>query len=101
VASFTADGVFSNARGRYEGARELAAYVAGWIGDGGVRYWVNNLLVHAGESNESATGVCYLAIIATGGAGRTLRIELTGRYTDTLRLEGGEWKFLSRHIARD
>jgi hypothetical protein len=66
-----------------------------------VRYWVNNLVVQPGEGAGSATGACYLAIIAIASPDQAARIELTGRYTDTLRRDGGAWKFVSRHIARD
>lgn len=101
TACFSDDGTFSNVRGRYSGRAALAGYVAGWIGDGGVRYWLSNVLVEAGEDAGTAEGTCYLAIIGTATPGQPARIQLTGRYTDTLRKDGGRWTFASRHIARD
>ncbi|MEO9255672.1 MAG: nuclear transport factor 2 family protein [Tepidiformaceae bacterium] len=93
---FTADGRFSNSRGSYSGRADLSAYAEGWIADGGVRYWMNNLLIEGTESGIA--GSCYLAILRTGAQPV---IELTGIYTDTLVVVDGEWVFASRHVARD
>lgn len=96
AACFTPDGRFSNSRGSYSGRADLIAYAESWIADGGVRYWMNNVLIEATEGG--AAGSCYLAILTTG---KQPVIELTGIYTDSLVKVDGAWMFASRHVARD
>ncbi len=96
---FGVDGVFSNRAREVRGHEALAAYATGFSSDRTARYLINNLVIEG--SAAGANGTCYLIILTVPGPVGTPEIQLTGVYTDTLVKLDGEWKFATRHIARD
>ncbi len=99
AACFTPDATFSNARESVAGAKALAAYADDFSKSANARYWIDNLVLEAAPGG--ASGTCYLALYHVVAVPERLAPRLTGIYTDTLTRFEGEWRFRSRHIARD
>lgn len=96
--TFTADGVFGNARGRealvefvhtvYQQNQELGRQS---------RHWNNQILIE--PSAGGAVGSCYLVLYNTGVTPPVVR--LTGVYRDVLVRTPNGWRFKERVVERD
>ncbi|MGH7865405.1 MAG: nuclear transport factor 2 family protein [Candidatus Binataceae bacterium] len=98
---FTIDGVFESATfGRHSGREALrkfcATYQESWQG-AQVRHHMTTITFAV--EGDSATGGCYLSYYHCKGG--KIALSAVGHYTDTLRKEGGRWKFTSRRVALD
>jgi hypothetical protein len=94
VATFCADGSCDIPRlGKYEGHDALREAYAGWRPRRPQRHLVLNTLVTDWNDHE-ATAVSDVVFLLKGEAGWA--IQLVGRYRDTLRHEGGAWRFSHR-----
>ena len=88
---FTEDGVFV-AAGRDDRGRDA---IREGTRASGRRHWVNNLVID-GQDDE-ATIACYLMLFDVQGR----RMQITGRYRDTVQRVGGAWKFARREFTVD
>ncbi len=98
---FTTDGVFESAAfGRHSGREALrkfcATYKEAWQG-AQVRHHMSTITFAV--EGDSATGGCYLSYYHCKDG--KIAASAVGHYTDTLRKEGGGWKFTSRKVAID
>ncbi len=98
---FTSDGVFESARfGRHAGREALrkfcAMYQESWQG-AQVRHHMSTIAFSV--DGEHGTGACYLSYYHCKD-GR-IAVSAVGHYSDTLRKDGGRWKFASRKVALD
>ena len=88
---FTEDGIFVAPGRDLRGRDAIRAATRA----SGRRHWVNNLVID-GQDGE-ATIHCYLTLFDVAGR----RMQITGRYSDTVQLVGGAWKFARREFNVD
>jgi hypothetical protein len=94
VATFCPDGVCDiPGMGTHEGHDALRAAYARWTPRRPQRHLVLNTLV-TGWSAEEAEAVSDVVFVLKGDGGWA--IQLVGRYQDTLRRDGGTWRFRRR-----
>ena len=94
---FVPDGVFDPGGKAITGAAALAAFARSVPkGVPGIRHVGSNVLIE-GEG-DAATGRSYLTVVIAGPQPTLL---MTGRYRDTLRRDGGGWRFTSRSFEPD
>jgi SnoaL-like domain len=94
VATFCADGVCDiPGMGTHAGHDALRAAYAGWTPRRPQRHLVLNTHVTASGDDE-AGAVSDVVFILQGTSGWA--IQLVGRYQDTLRRDGGTWRFHRR-----
>ena len=62
----------------------------------GIRHMATNVNVQG--DGDGATGRCYLMVLIAGAQPQVL---MTGKYRDTLRREGGGWRFVRRDFSAD
>ena len=86
-------------RRQQAGCGRVGRYANAFSPADNARYWISNLVREGTE--EGATGTCYLKILHVAQSGGRTMISLTGIYTDVMTKADGDWKFASRHIARD
>ena len=99
AACFSEDGRFSNRGGSRQGAAELAAYGECLLACG--QRALLDQQPRPRRRRGGATGTCYLEILHVAQHGGRTMISLTGIYTDVMTKADGDWKFASRHVARD
>ncbi len=99
AACFTADGTLDAKLGDpVVGTEALTAFVAGVVQFvPGIRHQATNVMV-TGEG-DAATGRAYLYAYRAGANGH--EVIITGRYRDTLRKDGGTWRFVLRTMDPD
>ena len=101
VNCFTADGVFeSPVYGTFAGHDRLReftqVYYNSWSG-GAVRHMMVNISFDI--SGDTATGFCNLIYFSiTDG---TFQLAAIGGYNDTLRKDGGDWRYRHRKVFLD
>ena len=94
VATFCPDGLIDlPGMGTHEGHDALRTSYAGWAPRRPQRHLVLNTHV-TDWSDDEATAVSDVIFILLGKAGWA--IQLVGRYHDTLRRDGGTWRFHRR-----
>jgi ketosteroid isomerase-like protein len=94
VATFCPDGVCDiPGMGLLEGHEALRAAYAGWTPRRPQRHLVLNTLVTRWSGDE-ADAVSDVVFILRGGSG--WKIQLVGRYHDTLHNDSGTWRFHRR-----
>jgi 3-phenylpropionate/cinnamic acid dioxygenase small subunit len=94
VAMFTADGTFEfPGVGTYEGSEALHAAFTSWEPRQPQRHLVVNTHL-TGWSAERVTAISDVVFLLKDAEGWSVR--LVGRYHDTLRNEGGTWRFSHR-----
>jgi len=94
---FVTDGALVADGSPIEGHAALAEFAKSVpSGVPGIRHMATNVNV-AGDG-DAATGRSYLMVVIAGAQPQVL---MTGRYRDTLRREGGAWKFVRRDFNAD
>jgi hypothetical protein len=94
VATFCPDGAIAiPGLGTHTGHDALRAAYAQWAPRRPQRHLVLNTVVRT-WSDDEATAVSDVVFILLGGSG--WKIELVGRYDDTLRRDGETWRFHRR-----
>lgn len=94
AATFVPDGVSEiTGFGTFEGRDAIRDGYASFVPTAPQLHLVANSVISS-TTESSATAVSSLAFFALGESGWAL--QMTGRYDDELRLEGGEWLFARR-----
>jgi uncharacterized protein (TIGR02246 family) len=94
---FVADGALVSDGNPVEGRAALADFARSVpAGLPGIRHVATNVSV-TGEG-DAATGRCYLILMVAGGQPQML---MSGSYRDTLRRDGGDWRFVRRDFTAD
>ena len=97
AACFVAEGALAPGGDPIAGAEALAAFARSVpSGMPGIRHLGFNVLVSG--DGDAATGGSYLTVVIAGAQPQIL---MTGRYRDTLRREGGTWRFVRRDFDAD
>ena len=65
----------------------------------GARHVVSNLSVE-GDGDEASARL-YLQMWATAGGAAETKLVISGRYEDTLKRDGGAWRFVTRKMIPD
>jgi ketosteroid isomerase-like protein len=65
----------------------------------GARHIVSNVSIDG--DGDDATARLYLQMWATAGGAADTKLVISGRYEDTLRREGGVWRFVTRKMIPD
>ncbi|MCB0993834.1 MAG: nuclear transport factor 2 family protein [Acidimicrobiales bacterium] len=101
AALFVADGSLDVGMGEPTvGTDALAAFAKGTVEMvPGIRHMITNVVVDG--DGDSATAAAYLQVWqAKAPASDSVQI-LSGVYRDTLRRDGGQWKFVTRRMLPD
>jgi ketosteroid isomerase-like protein len=77
--------------------RDFAAFVPNLAP--GARHMVTNVSID-GDGTE-ATARLYLQMWSTAGGAAESKLVISGRYEDTLRRDGGGWRFVTRKMIPD
>ena len=77
--------------------REFAAAVPTMVPGG--RHIATNLSIDG--DGDNATARMYLQMFTTNGGSAETKLIISGRYDDTLRREGGRWRFVDRKMQPD
>jgi SnoaL-like domain len=77
--------------------RDFAAFVPSMAP--GARHLVSNVSVD-GEGDD-ATARLYLQMWATAGGAAETKLVISGRYEDSLKRDGGTWRFVTRKMIPD
>ena len=94
---FVTDGALVTDGSPIEGAEALAAFARSVPGMmPGIRHVGANVV--ASGDGDDATGGSYLTVVIAGAQPQLL---MTGRYRDTLRRDGGAWRFVRRDFSAD
>ena len=95
---FVPDGAFDPGGGELiTGTAALAAFARSVpAGVPGIRHVGSNVLVDG--DGDAASGRSYLTVVIAGAQPTLL---MTGRYRDTLRRDGGRWRFTERIFVAD
>jgi uncharacterized protein (TIGR02246 family) len=94
---FVADGALVADGNPIEGHVALADFARSVpAGLPGIRHMATN--VNVTGDGGTATGRCYLMVVLAGAQPQVL---MTGKYRDTLRREGGDWRFVRRDFTAD
>ena len=98
VATYTVDGTFDMpGQGTFTGADELREAYEGWKPRRPQRHLVLNTLVSEWSDTE-ATAISDVVFIYQGKEG--WGIQFVARYTDTLRVVDGAWRFHLRSVVQ-
>ena len=81
----------------YDELRDFAGMVPSMAP--GARHVVSNLSIDG--DGDDATSRLYLQMWATAGGAAETKLVITGRYEDTLKRDGGEWRFVTRKMIPD
>jgi len=65
----------------------------------GARHFVSNVSIDG--DGDDATARLYLQMWATAGGAAETKLVISGRYEDTLKREGGTWRFVTRKMIPD
>ena len=87
---------FNVVKGRDE-LRDFAAFVPNMAP--GARHLVSNVSID-GDGTEATTRL-YLQMWSTAGGAAESKLVISGRYEDTLRRDGGTWRFVTRTMVPD
>lgn len=90
------DSGFNVIKGRDE-LRDFAAIVPSMAP--GARHLVSNVSIDG--DGDDATARLYLQMWATAGGAAETKLVISGRYEDTLKREGGTWRFVTRKMIPD
>ena len=90
------DSGFGVTKGRAE-LRDFASAVPTMVPGG--RHIATNLSVEG--DGDGATARMYLQMFSTNGGSAETKLIISGRYDDTLRREGGQWRFVERRMQPD
>jgi uncharacterized protein (TIGR02246 family) len=90
------DSGFNVIKGRDE-LRDFAAFVPSMAP--GARHLVSNVSIDG--DGDDATARLYLQMWATAGGAAETKLVISGRYEDTLKREGGTWRFVTRKMIPD
>ena len=94
---FVADGALVSDGNPIEGRSALADCARSVpAGLPGIRHMATNVSLTG--DGDAAAGRCYLMLMA---AGAQPQVVMTGRYRDTLRRDGGAWRFVRRDFTAD
>jgi hypothetical protein len=94
VATFCSDGGCAiPGLGTYQGHEALREAYSSWEPKRPQRHLVLNTLITEWSDTE-ATAISDVVFLLLGASGWS--IQLVGRYRDTLRVEGGNWRFQHR-----
>jgi len=83
-------------KGRDE-LRDFAAFVPSMAP--GARHLVSNVSIDG--DGDDATARLYLQMWSTAGGAAETKLVISGRYEDTLKREGGAWRFVTRKMIPD
>jgi len=90
------DSGFNVIKGRDE-LRDFAAFVPSMAP--GARHLVSNVSIDG--DGDDATARLYLQMWSTAGGAAETKLVISGRYEDTLKREGGAWRFVTRKMIPD
>jgi hypothetical protein len=65
----------------------------------GARHLVSNLSIDG--DGDDATSRLYLQMWSTAGGAAETKLVISGRYEDTLKRDGGDWRFVTRKMIPD
>jgi uncharacterized protein (TIGR02246 family) len=77
--------------------RDFAAFVPSMAP--GARHLVSNVSIDG--DGDDATARLYLQMWATAGGAAETKLVISGRYEDTIKREGGTWRFVTRKMIPD
>lgn len=102
LACWCEDGVFDGLGGPYVGKPAIKAFTDNYdaryrLRLHGLKHFTVNILSQI--DGDTARSSAHLQLVTTGAKGA--HILFTGRYEDTLRREGGTWRFASRKLHQD
>jgi uncharacterized protein (TIGR02246 family) len=97
---FTEDGSLDSGFGVTEGRAALAEFAAAVpVMVPGTRHLITNLSIDG--DGDGATTKVYLQMWATAGGAPETKLVISGIYEDTLRRDGGQWRFATRKLVAD